>query len=202
MGKRKGAWRFSAVWAFPGHMVATSSTDPILLQNELRQMETEMKRLVLQAERFPPNLRNIELKYRLSDWELARTKIPMLLPVQGYIQSRKKYSIDFDQLNRWFNANWSPVENQLRGTQPIWFGPQPARLSYPVYPARQPGPSPAPAPTSPFPCVRWPNPAPAASGPAQLHPPAHAHIHRPTSTGPDPVYPACQLGLATTPHSS
>ena len=48
-------------------MVATSSTDPILLQNELRQMETEMKRLVLQAERFPPNLRNIELMYRLSD---------------------------------------------------------------------------------------------------------------------------------------
>ena len=128
MGKRKGAWRFSAVWAFPGHMVATSSTDPILLQNELRQMETEMKRLVLQAERFPPNLRNIELKYRLSDWELARTKIPMRLPVQGYIQSRKKYSIDFDQLNRWFNANWSPVENQLRRdpTYLAWAADDPA----------------------------------------------------------------------------
>ena len=128
MGKRKGAWLFSAVWTFPGHMVATSSTDPVLLQNELRQMETEMKRLVLQAERFPPNLRNIELKYRLSDWELARTKIPMRLPVQGYIQSKKKYSIDFDQLNRWFNANWSPVENQLRRdpTYLAWAADDPA----------------------------------------------------------------------------
>jgi len=54
MSKRKGAWRFSAVWTFPGHMVATTSTDPSRLKNELQQMETEMKRLVLQAERFPP----------------------------------------------------------------------------------------------------------------------------------------------------
>ena len=114
MSKRKGAWRFSAVWTFPGNMVATISTDPIVLQNEVRQMETEMKRLVLQAERFAPNLRNIQLKYRHSDWELARTKIPIQLPVQGYIQSKDNYSIDFHNLNQWFNANWSPVENQLR----------------------------------------------------------------------------------------
>ena len=37
-------------------------------------MEIEMKRLVQQAEGFPPNVRNIELKYSLADWELARTK--------------------------------------------------------------------------------------------------------------------------------
>ena len=52
MSKRKGAWGFSAVWTFPGHMIATTSTDTILLQNELLQMETEMKRLVLQAQRM------------------------------------------------------------------------------------------------------------------------------------------------------
>ncbi len=86
MGKRKGAWRFSAMWTFPGHVVATASTNPILLQRELQQMEIEMKRLVIQAESFPPNLRNIELKYSLSDWELARTTTPIKLPVQGYIQ--------------------------------------------------------------------------------------------------------------------
>ncbi len=40
-------------------------------------MEIEMKRLVQQAEGFPPNVRNIELKYSLADWELARTKTPI-----------------------------------------------------------------------------------------------------------------------------
>ncbi len=34
MSKRKGAWRFSAVWTFPGHMVAATSTDPIVVQND------------------------------------------------------------------------------------------------------------------------------------------------------------------------
>jgi hypothetical protein len=71
MSKHKGAWRFSAVWTFPGHMVAATSTDPIVLQNELQQIENEMQRLVLQTERFPPYLRNIEVKYKLWDWELA-----------------------------------------------------------------------------------------------------------------------------------
>ena len=108
MGKRKSAWGFSAVWTFPGHMVATSSTDPILLQNELRQMETEMKRLVLQAERFPPNLRNIELRYQCCDWVLARTKIPIQLPVQRYIQSKNNYSIDFHSLNKMVQCKLEP----------------------------------------------------------------------------------------------
>ena len=128
MSKRKGAWRFSAVWTFPGNMVATISTDPIVLQNEVRQMETEMKRLVLQAQRFPLHLRNIELRYKLSDWELARTKIPIQLPVQGYIQSKRKFSIALYNLNQWFNANWSPVENQLRrdATYLAWVEDDPA----------------------------------------------------------------------------
>ncbi len=77
-------------------------------------METEMKRLVLQAQIFPLNLRNIELRYKLSDWELARTKIPIQLPIRGYIQSQHNYSIDIHNLNQWFHENWSPVENQLR----------------------------------------------------------------------------------------
>ncbi len=44
-------------------------------------METEMKHLVLQAQRFPLYFRNMELRYKLSDWELARTKISIHLPV-------------------------------------------------------------------------------------------------------------------------
>ena len=102
MGKRKAAWRFSAVWTFPGHMVATTSNDPIRLQHELRQLDTELSSLVLEAERKPQYLRNIELKYKLSDWELARTKTPIIhLPVQGYIQSQNHYSIDLDNLKLW-----------------------------------------------------------------------------------------------------
>ncbi len=60
----------------------------------------ESKRLVLQAERFPIYIRNTELKYKHSDWELARTKIPIQLPVQGNIQSQHNYSIDSHNLNQ------------------------------------------------------------------------------------------------------
>ena len=114
MSKRKAIWSFSAVWTFRGHVVATTSIDPILLQNEWQQMEIEMKRLVQQSEGFPPNVRNIELKYSLADWELALTKTPIRLSVHGYIQSKHNFSIDLCNLNRWFSANWSPVDNQLR----------------------------------------------------------------------------------------
>ncbi len=87
------------------------SPPSLSLQNALLQMETEMKRLVLQ--RFPLYLRNIQLKYKLSDWEQARTKNPIQLPVQGYIQTQNHYSIDYDNLKSWFDANWSPIETQL-----------------------------------------------------------------------------------------
>ena len=117
MSERKGAWRFSAVWTCPGHMVATSSTDPSRLQRELLELDTELKRLVLERQRFPHYLRNIEFKYKLSDWELARTKTPIHLPVQGYIQSNKIFSKDLHNQKAWFDANWSPVENQLRRDQ-------------------------------------------------------------------------------------
>jgi hypothetical protein len=128
MSKRKGAWRFSAVWTFPGHMAATTSTDPSHLKRELQKMETEMKRLVLGAQKFPLYLRNIQLKYKPSDWELARTKTPIHLPVHGYIQSDKQRAIDYYSLQSWFDANWIPVENQLRrdATYQAWVQDNPA----------------------------------------------------------------------------
>ena len=119
MSKRFATWRWSAMWTFPGNVVATTSTDPILLQNELQQLDAELKRLVLEAIRLPQKLRNVELKYKLSDWELARKKTPICLPILGYIQTSNHYSIDFYNLNRWFNANWSPVVGQLR-TDPTY----------------------------------------------------------------------------------
>jgi len=116
------------VWTFPGHVVGTTSIDPILLQNERQQMEIEIKRLVQQAKGFPPNIRNIELKYSLADWELARTKTPIRLPVHGYIQSKHSFAISLYTLNQWFGANWSPVENQLRmdATYLVWAKDDPA----------------------------------------------------------------------------
>ena len=98
-------------------MVATRSTDPILLQRELQEVDVELKRLVMERQVFPLYLGNVELKYKLSDWELARTETPIRLPVQGYIQTEKNFSIDLHNLNVWFDANWSPVENQLRRDQ-------------------------------------------------------------------------------------
>ena len=98
-------------------MVATSSTEPSRLQRELLELDTELKRLVLERQRFPLYLRNIEFKYKLSDWELARTKTPIHLPVQGYVQSDKNFSKELHNLKAWFDANWSPVENQLRRDQ-------------------------------------------------------------------------------------
>jgi hypothetical protein len=74
MSERKGDWRFSAEWSqwtFPEHMVATTSTDPSSLKNELQQMEAERKCLVLELQRFSILFRNIQLKHKRSDWELA-----------------------------------------------------------------------------------------------------------------------------------
>jgi hypothetical protein len=104
-----------STWTLPGHVVATTSTDPSRLQTELREWDNELKRLIMEAERRP-QLRNIDLKYKLSDWE-ARTKTPIRLPVQGYIQTANHTFIDFDHLNLWFTANWNPVLQQLRRDQ-------------------------------------------------------------------------------------
>ena len=110
---RKSTWTWNAVWTLPGNLVATASTDPIRLQNELRELDQELKRLLLENERLPKFLRYIELRYKLSDWELARQKTPICLPIKGYIQTTNHHSIDFYNLDIWFNANWSPVVGKL-----------------------------------------------------------------------------------------
>ena len=61
---RKSTWTWNAVWTLPGNLVATTSSDPIRLRDEQLQLDTELKRLVLEAERCPQNLRNIHLGVR------------------------------------------------------------------------------------------------------------------------------------------
>ena len=129
-GKRKSAWTWRSVWTLPPNivtiLVATNSTDSS--SDELLNLDKELTSLVLNNKRRPQYLRNIELKYKLSDWELARTKTPICLPIQGYIQSEKTYSIDLYNLNLWFNANWTPVLDQLRRnpTYKAWAEEDPA----------------------------------------------------------------------------
>ena len=65
MNQRKGAWSFRADWTFPGDGDTPS---------DLQQLDAKLRLLPLVAERIPHHLINMELKYKLSDWELARTK--------------------------------------------------------------------------------------------------------------------------------
>ncbi len=102
---RNVAWHFTARWTCPDHLVATTASDPAHLQRELEQLDEELKKSVLTCERSPQNLRNVELNYKISDWINARTDAPIILHVEGYIQSDTKYAKDRDNLNLWFAAN-------------------------------------------------------------------------------------------------
>ena len=107
--KRKGTWRFKANWTVPAHLVGDSFPDP---KGVLDELESEISRDLLERQSMPRFLTNIELRYSVADWEL--TNIPMVLSVDGYIQSDKGHAVDHDNVNRWIPADWIPVENQLR----------------------------------------------------------------------------------------
>ena len=108
---RKAAWRFDAQWEFPERMVgSTSFTDRNCL---LRELDSELKRDLVERPTFPPNTSYVEIKYNLSDLEVALTNPPTQLPVTGYIQSSPTFKVDSSNLLRWFQANWSPVDGQL-----------------------------------------------------------------------------------------
>ena len=108
---RKGAWRFDTLWKLPMHMVGSASfTDR---SNLLDELESAFKRDVLERTTFPMHTINIEIKYKLSDLEVALNNPPNQLPVTGYIQSERQNKIDSSNLLRWLQANWSPVDGQL-----------------------------------------------------------------------------------------
>ena len=105
---KKGTWRFTANWRLPARLVGNCFS-------ELEELDSEICRDLLERQTRPRFLTNIELRYSLeslADWEI--TNIPMVLSVDGYIQSRRGHSIDHDNVNRWIPADWIPVENQLR----------------------------------------------------------------------------------------
>ena len=106
---KKGTWRFKANWTMAAHLVGNCFSDPSVV---LEELDYEISRDLLERQMRPRFLTNIELRYSLSDWEL--NNIPMVLSVDGYIQSDKGHSVDHDNLNRWIPADWIPVENQLR----------------------------------------------------------------------------------------
>ena len=114
---RKGAWRFETLWTLPTHMVRSSSTYFAHQNFFLGELDSSFKRDVLERPEFPAYIRNVEIKYKLSDMDsimgVALTELPPQLPVTGYIQSKRNYKIEFGSLLRWLPANWSAVDGQL-----------------------------------------------------------------------------------------
>ena len=108
---RRAAWRFDALWAVPAQLVGSAAlTDRKCL---LEELDSLLKRDLVERPTFPTYTSNVELKFKLSDLEVALANVCTKLPVTGYFQSAPHYNIDSGNLVRWFEANWSPVDGQL-----------------------------------------------------------------------------------------
>ena len=74
----------------------TSLTDQ---SNLLDELESAFIRDVVQRTTFPMHtMHNVEIKYKLSDLEIALNSPPKQLPVTGYIQSERQKKIDSNLL--------------------------------------------------------------------------------------------------------
>jgi len=106
---RKGSWHFETLWTFffSGHISPTITSDL------LHDVESELQRDLLARGTRPPYLRSAELKYKLSDLEAALKTKPVCIRVNGYIQLDVNRAIGRDNLLRWFQATWSPVDGQM-----------------------------------------------------------------------------------------
>jgi hypothetical protein len=106
---RKGSWHFETLWTFffSGHISPTITSDL------LHDVESELQRDLLARGTRPPYLRSAELKYKLSDLEAALKTKPVCIRVTGYIQLDVHRAIGRDNLLRWFQATWSPVDGQM-----------------------------------------------------------------------------------------
>ena len=109
---RKGAWHFESLWTFP----FSRPISPMITSDLLHDVESALQRDLLERDTRPPYLRSAELKFKLSDLEVALNKNPITIPVNGYIQVDAQRAIDSDKLLRWFQATWSPVDGQLGRT--------------------------------------------------------------------------------------
>ena len=123
---RRAAWRFDALWAVPAQLVgSTALTDRKCL---LEELDSLLKRDLVERPTFPTYTSNVELKFKLSDPEVVLVNACTELPVTGYIQLATHYNIDSGNLFRWFEANWSPVDGRLVGNNDYrqWYQMDPA----------------------------------------------------------------------------
>ena len=106
---RKITWHFETLWTFffSGHISPTITSDL------LHDVESELQRDLLARCTLPPYIQSAELKYKLSDLEAALKTKPICIRVNGYIQMDLKRAIGRDNLLRWFQATWSPVDGQM-----------------------------------------------------------------------------------------
>ena len=66
---RKAAWRFDAMWAVPARLVgSTALTDRKCL---LEELDSLLKRDLVERPTFPTYTSNVELKFKLSDLEVS-----------------------------------------------------------------------------------------------------------------------------------
>mmetsp|Transcript_3607 Transcript_3607/g.7909 ORF Transcript_3607/g.7909 Transcript_3607/m.7909 type:complete len:113 (-) Transcript_3607:82-420(-) len=89
---RKATWRFEALWAFPAHLVG--STELADRKCLLEELDSHLKRDLVERPTFPTCTGYVELKYKLSDLELVLTNTSTQLPVTGYFQSDPTHKID------------------------------------------------------------------------------------------------------------
>jgi hypothetical protein len=98
---RRAAWRFEALWAVPAQLVGfIALIDKKCL---LEELDSLLKRDLVERPTFPTHTSNVDLNFKLSDLEIflaivanACTK----LPVTGYIQSAPHYNIDSGNFHR------------------------------------------------------------------------------------------------------
>jgi hypothetical protein len=106
---RKGNWHFETLWTFPELLPIS----PIITSVFLHEVDSALNRDFLERDTRPIYLKSVELKYKLSDLEAALNKTPRTLRVTGYLQSGEGRAVDIDNLLRWFEATWSPVDGPL-----------------------------------------------------------------------------------------
>jgi hypothetical protein len=104
---------------------------PTLTSRVLHVLDSELWHDVIARQTFLPYIRNVELKCKMADLEVAMIENPMVpskvLPVVGYIQSVQIHPIEDDHLMCWFEVEWSSNQGQLRiydGTKPMLIGPK------------------------------------------------------------------------------
>ena len=118
-GARKAAWRFEALWTFPRRLVGSPANTDGEQNWILSELESELKRDLVERPTFPSNTSYVGLKYSLSDLDATLNSQLSQLPVTGYFQSAPHHNIDSDNLRRWFDAKWTPIEKQL-GRNPLY----------------------------------------------------------------------------------